>query len=296
MRGNKGSPYDGGHRVPCFLRWPAGGLSGGKDVGRLTAHIDLLPTLIELCRLPSPKGVKFDGASLVPLLRDASAEWPDRVLITDSQRIEQPEKWRQSAVMTDRWRLINGKELYEIHADPAQKNDLSATHPEVVGKLRQAYEDWWASVSQRFDEYSEIVVGSDQENPTRLTCHDWHGEEPLPWDQGHILQGQRANGVWALEVARAGEYEFSLRRWPKEIERSINAAIPGGQAIQASKARLAIGVVDLAGPVPVDAKDVVFRTSLPPGRAKLQTWLIADDGTSRGAYFVYVRRIATHAS
>ena len=71
MRGTKGSEYDGGHRVPCFLRWPAGGLGGGKDVSRLTAHIDLLPTLIELCGLPQPAGVKFDGASLAPLLRDA---------------------------------------------------------------------------------------------------------------------------------------------------------------------------------------------------------------------------------
>ena len=61
MRGTKGSEYDGGHRVPCFIRWPAGGLGGGRDVNRLTAHIDLLPTLIELCGLPEPAGVTFDG-------------------------------------------------------------------------------------------------------------------------------------------------------------------------------------------------------------------------------------------
>ena len=69
MKGTKGSEYDGGHRVPCFIRWPAGGLGGARDVDRLTAHIDLLPTLIDLCGLEKPPGVAFDGRSLVPLLR-----------------------------------------------------------------------------------------------------------------------------------------------------------------------------------------------------------------------------------
>jgi arylsulfatase A-like enzyme len=296
MRSTKGSEYDGGHRVPCFLRWPARGLSGGRDIGRLTAHIDLLPTLIDMCRLPKPTGVKFDGANLMPLLRGADADWPDRVLITDSQRIEHPEKWRQSAVMTDRWRLIDGKELYEIHTDPGQRNDVAAKNPEVVRKLRQAYEDWWADVSPRFDEYCEIVIGSDRENPARLTCHDWHGGDLPPWDQTHILQGLSANGFWAVEAAQAGEYEFSLRRWPMEVDQPINAAIPGGRAIQATKARLTIGEIDLTEPIPAEAKEVIFRTPLKLGKAKLQTWLIAEDGTSRGAYFVYVRRIPTHAS
>ncbi|MHC4485640.1 MAG: arylsulfatase [Planctomycetota bacterium] len=114
MRGKKGSEYDGGHRVPCFIRWPRGGLTGPGDIDRLTAHVDILPTLIELCGLKSPRGVKLDGDSLVPLLMGRDGSWPDRTLITDSQRIEHPEKWRKSAVMTDRWRLVNGTELLPL--------------------------------------------------------------------------------------------------------------------------------------------------------------------------------------
>jgi arylsulfatase A-like enzyme len=308
MRGNKGSEYDGGHRVPCFLRWPAGGLADGRDIGRLTAHIDLLPTLIALCGLPKPKDVKFDGTSLAPLFKDTKADWPDRILVTDSQRIEHPEKWRKSAVMTDRWRLINGKELYDIHADLGQKDDIAGEHSDVVQRLRCAYEDWWADVSQRFDQYCEIVIGSDKENPASLTCHDWHGGDLPPWDQTHILKGEQANGFWAVEVAQAGEYEFALRRWPRELDQPIQAAIPGGQAIHASTARLTIGEIDLTGPIAAGAKEVILRTSLKPGRMRLQTWLTVprprpegplrgraarrgEDGTSRGAYFVYIRRI-----
>jgi arylsulfatase B len=238
--------------------------------------------------------VKFDGTSLVPLFKSVDADWPDRILVTDSQRIEHPEKWRKSAVMSDRWRLVNGKELYDIHADPAQKDDVANAHFDVVRRLGRAYEDWWTEVSQRFDEYCEIVIGSDRENPTRLTCHDWHGGNEPPWNQTHILKGERADGFWAVEVAQAGEYEFALHRWPRELDQPIEAAIPGDQAIQASTARLTIGEIDLTGPVAAGAKEIVFRTSLKTGKMKLQTWLTAADGASRGAYFVYVRRIATH--
>ncbi len=292
MRGAKGSEYDGGHRVPCFIHWPAGGLTGGKDVARLTAHIDLLPTLIAACGLTMPKGVKFDGTSLLLLLQGRDSSWPDRTLIADSQRIEHPEKWRHSAVMTDRWRLVNGRELYDIHADRGQKNDVGGEHPDAVKALREVYEKWWGDISPRFDEYCELVIGSDKENPSRLTCHDWHGGDLPPWDQTHILKGTEANGFWAVEVARTGEYEFSLRRWPTEVDAPINAPIPGGRAIRTNTARLTIGSLDLSLSVADDARLVTFRVRLEPGRMKLQTWLTADDGTSRGAYFIYVRRIS----
>ena len=49
MRGKKGSPYDGGHRVPFFLYWPDGGIPGGKDVSTITSYIDFVPTILDLC-------------------------------------------------------------------------------------------------------------------------------------------------------------------------------------------------------------------------------------------------------
>ena len=51
MRGSKGSPYEGGHREPLFLHWPEGGLNRGQEVEALTSHIDVLPTLVDLCHL-----------------------------------------------------------------------------------------------------------------------------------------------------------------------------------------------------------------------------------------------------
>jgi len=290
MRGKKGSEYEGGHRVPCFIRWPDGGLTGGIDVDRLTAHIDLLPTLIELCGLRKPRGVKFDGDSIVRLLRRDDRNWPERTLITDSQRIEHPEKWRKSAVMTDRWRLINGKELYDIKADPSQKNDIADGNQQIVQKLRRDYEDWWSDVSERFDEYCEIIIGSDKQNPTRLMSHDWHGTK-VPWSQGAVRNGMQASGFWAIDVERDGRYRFELRRWPKELDAGINEAVEEGKAITATKARLTIADEDITVPVSRNARAVTFDLHLKAGKTRLQTWFTDERDNSRGAYYVYVKRL-----
>ncbi len=290
MRGKKGSEYDGGHRVPCFIRWPRGSLTSPGDIDRLTAHVDLLPTLIELCRLKRPRGVRFDGDSLVPLLTGRGGNWLDRTLITDSQRIEHPEKWRKSAVMTDRWRLVNGTELYDIKADPGQKNNIAGGKPAVVEELREAYEQWWADVSERFDEYCEIIIGSDKQNPTRLMSHDWHSPQ-VPWSQGAVRKGMQSNGFWAVEIERDGTYQFELRRWPKELDAAINAAVPGGKAIAATSARLKIADLDVTKAIPNGAHAVTFEVELKAGKGRLQSWFIDDTGESRGAYYVYAKRL-----
>jgi len=289
MRGRKGSEYDGGHRVPFFMRWRGGGIKAGVDIGRITAHIDLLPTLIELCGLKKPDGVRFDGTGLVPLLKGDDKTWPGRTLITDSQRVNYPIKWRKSAVMTDRWRLVNGKELYDIKADPGQKNNIADEHPQVVAKLRNEYDKWWADTSKRFLEHCEIIIGSDKENPAKLTSHDWHAHGP--WNQDQVRQGQKRNSFWAVEVARDGEYEISLRRWPEEVDAPVTAAIPDGKAISATTARLKIADVDVTKPIPKDAPAVKFNVQLKAGKTRLQSWFADEQGETRGAYYVYVNRL-----
>jgi arylsulfatase A-like enzyme len=291
MRGGKGSEYDGGHRVPFFMRWPAGGIKAAVDIDRITAHIDILPTMIDLCGLQAPENVKFDGASLVPLLTGDDETWPQRTLITDSQRVNYPIKWRKSAVMTDQWRLVNGAELYDMTADPGQKNSVADKHPELVARLRDEYEDWWTDTSKRFFEYSDIIIGADEENPAMLTSHDWHSHGP--WNQDQVLQGRKENSFWAVEVALDGEYEIALRRWPEQVNTPITAAVPEGQAIPITKARLKIADADQTQPVLENATAVKFKVRLKAGKTRLQTWFIDQDDESKslGAYYVYVKRL-----
>lgn len=199
MRGKKASEYDGGYRVPFFMHWPAGGLDAGRDVDRLTANIDILPTLIELCDLGTPCETGFDGRSLVPLLRNSevtlgeasgvengagkdNAEWPERAIVTDTQRLPRPVKCRRSAVMTDHWRLVNGVELYAIKEDPEQRYDVAADHPGTVADLLEAYGTWWQKVSRQFDEEIPIPIGRPGSNSLRLNTYDWHNGRDEEWE------------------------------------------------------------------------------------------------------------------
>ncbi len=294
MRGAKGSVYEGGHRVPLFLHWPAGGLASGRDIDRLTAHIDLLPTLIDLAGLQPPRGVTFDGRSLVPLLRGQDGFPDGRVHFIQHQQffhdgvyqMDKPQPFLNSAVLSESWRLVNGQELYDIEADPRQQTDLSSQHPETVAKLREAYEQWWAEVSGPINEYAEIVVGSDHENPTRLTSFDWRPAGGPP-NQELIRQPERPewagadNGFWAIEVARPGRYQITLRQQPPEAQFPIDAAT----------AKLRIGGPESQKPIPPQAQAVTFEMELEPGSTRLQTWFEPTNGASHGAYFVYVERL-----
>ena len=302
MRGQKGSEYEGGHRVPFFIRWPGGKLQGGRDVENVTAHLDVMPTLIEMCGLDKPERVTFDGVSLVPLLGGETSRWPQRTLITDSQRVDHPIKWRRSSVMTERWRLVNGTELYEIRADPGQEKDVADQQGEVVERLRTAYDAWWADLTPSFSKYARIVLGADQANPAWLNTHDTHGE--VIWLHDHVKQGWRSDGFWAVDVAESGSYEISLRRWPPEVDRPISDGLarsrrwrPGRQPSVlegVSEARLSIGNVDVIQPVPSDAAEVKFNVRLEAGKARLQAWFIhgLGSGATHGAYYVGVERVA----
>ena len=113
MRGGKISPYEGGHRVPFALHWPKGGFDKHTPVPELTHMTDILPTLLDLCGIAPAKDA-LDGRSIRPLLDgkgDASFNWEERVVISDSQRVQKPVKWKDSSVMSGKWRLVKGTEL-----------------------------------------------------------------------------------------------------------------------------------------------------------------------------------------
>ncbi|MBD3185100.1 sulfatase-like hydrolase/transferase [Candidatus Poribacteria bacterium] len=298
MRGVKGSEYEGGHRTPLFMYWPDGGLNEGRDVKELTANIDLMPTLIDMCDLKTPEGADFHGTSIKSLIMGDADNWPDRVVVTDSQRVEYPIKWRKSATMTYQWRLINGVELYDIQADPGQRNNIAEDHPDVVEELREHYEKWWDIVSATFDDDCPIVIGSDKEDEARITTHDWHGET-CAWNQGMVRQGVECNGYWIVEIAENGDYQFELRRWPKEEDRNMTEGIPGeikdwytgGNALDLKSARMKIGDQEKSKSVDPNARGVKFNFTLKSGVTRMQTYLTDNNDFTVGAYFVYAKKI-----
>jgi len=160
MKGKKGSPDRGGTRVPLFMRLP-GLTKPGVDIDRFTRHYDLFPTFAELAGATVPADYTLDGRSLVPLLKNPEADWSDRNSFVHCGRWNkkgEPGRWGKGdvtpesrkymnfAVRTERWRLVNKEELYDIRKDPGQQNNVASQHPEVVGTLLAAYEEWWGEV------------------------------------------------------------------------------------------------------------------------------------------------------
>ncbi|NQU42124.1 arylsulfatase, partial [bacterium] len=305
MRGKKASYYDGGTRVPFFIRWPKGKIGGGRDIGEMCLHVDMLPTFIDLCGLAAPDGVKFDGRSFASLLRGEIEQFPDDRIhfVQYRQGTEAPEKWTNT-VMTRRWRLVYGKELYDIKADPGQKRDIAAEHPDVVARLRAAHEEWWTEVEPQFLDLCPIVLGNDAENPTCLDAMDVMGD--VAWNQGHIAMAQKSTGRWTVEVERAGRYRFSLRRWPEELGLPIDQPISRGEACQLAPfapidkcraiqaVRAQVKLFDLEKVVKVEVGQVEAVVEMEVGRTgktELEAWFDAADGESQGAYYVYVERV-----
>lgn len=307
MRGTKGSEYEGGHRVPFFIHWKDGQISEAKDINELTAQIDILPTLAEMCGISLPKDHQpIDGQSLVPFIKNPSQS-NDRMLITDSQRIQVPEKWKNSSVMQNKWRLVNGKELYNVEKDKGQKNDLASEYPERITKMRDFYEDWWKQVSVDFDKEIYFKIGLEEENPVTLTAHDIHAPNGShPWNQVYVRKGMKGFGYWSIDIKQEGNYKVSLRRYPVEADLQINTTvkavtkievpgleneIPEGVNLNYVKASIEIdNQINESVNVTNSDKSADFNVHLKPGKTRLNASFFDDKGEENVAYYVYIEK------
>lgn len=269
MRGLKGSVYEGGIRVPCFIRWP-GVLKAGTKVDRLAAHIDLTPTLLDACGVPKPRGVRFDGVSLMPLLGNPGAEWPDRTLFFQWHRGDEPQAFRACAARNQRWKLVDGKELYDLETDPGETKDVAAAHPEIVARLRREYEAWFKDVSAtRGYAPPRIFIGTDEENPVLLTRQDWRGPR-ASWDATGL-------GHWEVDVKRGGAYEVKLLLPKKEEERKAAFTFDGKV------------LLEFAIPAGADSTTVKLNR-LPTGKGRIEV-AVREGGSTIGPHFVELRRL-----
>ena len=298
MRGRKTQLYDGGHRVPCFVRWPAGRLGAPRDIAVPGQMQDMLPTLIDLCGIKRPANADFDGASLVPLLRNQPLK--DRMMVVQYGQII--EKW-DSCVIWGKWRLVTGKELYDIEADPGQQTDLAAAQREVVAKMRDHYEAWWARVEPRLRDFAPLSIGADQENPVTLSSADW--QEVYADNPGHVINaaGGPRGGPWNVLVERDGEYEITLRRWATDVDLPLSAGFPGrkmtagtlpeGKALPIARARLTIAGQEQTKDAAPAAQGVPFRVRLKGAtRTQLHGWFQDAAGKDLcGAFYAHVRRV-----
>jgi len=260
MKGAKGSADEGGVRVPCFIRWP-GRIKPGLTIQPIAAHIDILPTLAELCGVKQAKTLPLDGVSLVPLLEGRAAGWPERTL------------FEVGAARTPRWRLrLGGKkasrpQLYDMVADPGQKTDVAAQHPDVVKALAAAYAAWDKDVRHGQEGMPPpLPVGHDQAKTVTLRTHlasVENVERQTPWTNGYMKAWTSTKGrvTWALDVVKGGRYDAEL------VYVCAPADVGAKVRLEAGDSRAEAVVDRPADPASLPTRDRVRR-----GEADIKRW------------------------
>lgn len=299
MRGYKGSVYDGGHRVPIYISYPNGNITP-KDHNQLTAHFDILPTLLSLA------GIKYnttqlDGKSLAKLfIYGEDKSLIDRSIVVTNQRVFHPSEKRPTVVATQQWRLItdnNNTELYDITADPSQQNNVVKQFPEIT-KLLLAKKDTWWQESQAVgfkDRY--ISVGNVAENPVRLNAMDWMevpDKQPVPWFIGHqpaadeydyvhwLTEEEKYQSLpWFIDVEQAGTYQIS------PYYHDIPAATPVMKKLCVIEANGKRHVAKIHG----RSSHCIADVQLDKGQQKITAWFTDDIDnltSEKAAFYLYL--------
>ena len=139
LRNGKGSPYEGGYRLPCIVRWP-GKVPAGKESNAIFATIDFMPTFAKLCGFKVPDDRVIDGIDQTDLLLGKSKKGRKTFYFNQAGIRRGKWKYLQSdaffhgyAQETDR---VKEEELYDLKKDLGETNNLAAEHPELVAELR----------------------------------------------------------------------------------------------------------------------------------------------------------------
>jgi len=235
LRGKKSSVYDGGIRVPCFIRWP--GKLNPHTVDYPLAHIDLLPTLTEWCGILGVESLDLDGISFAALAEDPAATWSDRKLISFSQG----NKSRVSTtgtVHTNRWTAVmqGGKwELYDILADLTQRDNLANTYPDVVKELRDHYEATLATMPPlgkttpfplSASSHNKVVLeGQDALLPQEYKGKgiDYNYPSGISHQWISFWTDPRAVPEWEVDVVAPGTFKVSLLYCLPESDLGVQA-------------------------------------------------------------------------
>jgi arylsulfatase A-like enzyme len=135
LRGGKGTLFEGGHRVPCIVRWPGRIPAGGESDAFLTS-LELFPTVLAAVQVPAPHNVVLDGFDMMGVLRAEAATrreemfWQFRGDV--AARVGQY-KWVQSR---------KGGGLFDLSADVGEGKDLSKDRPDVLARVKARFTAW----------------------------------------------------------------------------------------------------------------------------------------------------------
>jgi arylsulfatase A len=166
-----------------------------------------------------PAGRPVDGVSLRPLIEGDGKSWPDRALFTHREADGKESAMYPGTIRTQRYNLVNGRELYDMIDDPGEQRDLAASQPEKVRELRGRYEDWFhTAIAERGLKRYALPVGHPEENPVYLPATQAQFTGKIRFNNGNGFAHDWLTGWsdlkdtvgWDIDVAAAGQYRVTL--------------------------------------------------------------------------------------
>lgn len=144
LRGGKGYQWEGGLRVPFFLKVPWLKHRGQKN-NTPVMNTDILPTFMELAQVPPDAAGQIDGKSLVPILQ--AQILPERPLYWHYPHYGNQGGEPHAVLRQGKWKLIHyweddRDELYDLSTDLAEQNDLAASQPDITREMRKQLLNW----------------------------------------------------------------------------------------------------------------------------------------------------------
>ena len=293
QRGGKGSSYEGGHRLFSFVRWPAGGVGGGKKMDQFTSIMDVLPTMLDLCGIPVPGDLDLDGISFKPGLygKEIPGSKTRPLVISKFNNDQEDSLTGNFCVMYGDWRFTHKKELFNVMQDPEQKMDVAAQQADVVEKMKSIYMDWLDHATGTINEPVRFILGDPRAPVISLTTQDsYMAKGNSVFSPRGVLNLESKNGPWKVHFARDGLYRITLSRYPLYTDLPMGIRSDRDEHdFSASLARVSAGDLLLEKEISAMDSRVDFEVEISAGDADLQTWFFASDGLEIPAYFVDVK-------
>ncbi|WP_190810372.1 arylsulfatase [Flagellimonas sp. S3867] len=245
MRGLKGSVYRGGVRVPFFFRYPAR-YKGNKSIETTSAHIDVLPTLAQLCQVETPSDRKIDGKSLLPLLNDKNVDWAGRSLFFYWAR-RYPELYHNIALQKADYKLVGQTNynasiedfgLFNIKKDPNEQQNIVADNMDLANVLKNEMDTMYQELiaSENMVNQPLISIGTTFENPIILNRNDASGQRGI-WDQEEIY------GKWEVNI-KEGTYNIKFK-FIKPVEAGGRMFLETGEVVNQMKNDAKTDIIDM---------------------------------------------------
>ena len=182
MRSRKGSVYEGGIRVPSFWHWPEKLVPGDREF--ISAHIDVLPTLLDICGIQDNTKNPVDGISLLPVLKGENEDKVKRNMAHYWYR-GYLEPYHNIAFRSGKYKLVahgdymieNSEfELYDIFSDPNEEMDISNSSASLVDSLRIEFDEWYSEIMESDNlNIQRIQIGTEFQNTVTLGRNDAKG-------------------------------------------------------------------------------------------------------------------------